>query len=379
MPGSGYTVNPTVVISGGGGRDGAATAAVISNWGTGCVLGTPVVVGGAISSIPIAQAGSGYTSAPPILISDPSGRGASATAVLGGLVSNVTAVNHAPTVAVNGNTVALNGPFWTNSTHETPFVAYQLLCGGVGSVVIQAGGSGYTSPVATPSGGGGTGLVLGTPTLLSGVITAISATYSASAAGKVYVTDNNGTGSGFVGGYTVTTPGTSGQVTWLIESGGSGYSTNLTLSVGTAVTITVSNGVIGSVPVVSPGVGYTSQPAIAIADGTGSGAVVAPIMTGPAPSDTVTYSAGRLADDIRRHDPGRDERPLVQFQRGAGAALRSGSAHDEAGHGHHEPVRVRQRKADDPELAAQYARALAGRHAAGLESADRTAGNGRGQ
>ncbi len=53
--------------------------------------------------------------------------------------------------------------------------------------------------MATPSGGGGTGLVLGTPTLLSGVITAISATYSASAAGKVYVTDNNGTGSGFVG------------------------------------------------------------------------------------------------------------------------------------------------------------------------------------
>ena len=95
VPGSGYTVNPTVVISGGGGRDGAATAAVISNGGTGCVLGTPVVVNGVITGIPIAQAGSGYASAPPILISDPSGRGASATAVLGGLVSNVTAVNHA--------------------------------------------------------------------------------------------------------------------------------------------------------------------------------------------------------------------------------------------------------------------------------------------
>ncbi len=91
-------------------------------------------------------------------------------------------------------------------------------------------------------------------------------------------------------------------------------------------------------------------------------------MTGPAPSDTVTYSAGRLADDIRRHDPGRDERALVQFQRGAGAALRSGSPHDEAGHGHHEPVRVRQRKADDPELAASVtARALDRRRAAGLE------------
>ena len=126
---------------------------------------------------------------------------------LGGLVSNVTAVNQSPTVAVNGNLVAMNGPFWTDSTHRVPFVAYQLLCGGVGSVVVQAGGSGYTSPVATPSGGGGTGLSLGTPILLNGVITAITATFSASNAGQVTITDGNGTGSGFVGSYTVATRG----------------------------------------------------------------------------------------------------------------------------------------------------------------------------
>ena len=209
--------------------------------------------------------------------------------MLGGLVSNVTAVNHARTVAVNGKTVALNGPFWTNTSHDTPFVAYQLLCGGVESVIVQAGGTGYTSPVATPSGGGGTGLVLGTPTLVNGVITAISATYSASDAGKVTLTDLNGTGSGFVGSYTVASPGTSGQVTWLIESGGQNYSTNLTIGVAGA-TFTVSNGVIGSIPVVSPGVGYTSQPTITITDGgPGTGAVAAALMTGPVSTDLVTY------------------------------------------------------------------------------------------
>ena len=73
IPGSGYTSRArAVIISGGGGRDGAATAAVISNGGTGCVLGTPIMVNGVVAGI-VAQAGSGYTSAPPILISDPSG------------------------------------------------------------------------------------------------------------------------------------------------------------------------------------------------------------------------------------------------------------------------------------------------------------------
>ncbi len=69
----------------------------------------------------------------------------------------MTAVNHAPTVAVNGNTVALNGPFWTNSSHETPFVAYQLLCGGVGSVVIQAGDRATRAPWPRRQGGAALG------------------------------------------------------------------------------------------------------------------------------------------------------------------------------------------------------------------------------
>ena len=145
--------------------------------------------------------------------------------------------------------------------------------------------------MATPSGGGGSGLVLGTPTLVNGVITAISATFSASAARQVTLTDLNGTGSGFVGSYTVASPGTPGQVTWLIESGGQNYSTNLSIGIAGA-TFTVSNGVIGSIPVVSPGTGYTSQPTITITDGgSGSGAAAAALMTGPLSTDAVTYSA----------------------------------------------------------------------------------------
>jgi hypothetical protein len=54
----------------------------------------------------------------------------------------------------------------------------------------------------------------------------------------------------------------------------------------------VSNGVIATVPVISPGSGYTSAPTIAVSGtGGGSGAVVAPMMSGPGPGDVVTYSA----------------------------------------------------------------------------------------
>ena len=163
--------------------------------------------------------------------------------------------------------------------------------------MVQKRGSGYTSPVATATGGGfTTACSLGTPTLLNGVITAISATLSASDAGQVSIKDLGGTGSGFVGSFTVASPGTSGQVTFLIESGGSGYSTNLELvynyGVVAGATITVSNGVIGSVPVLSPGVGYTTTPTITITDGgPGTGVVAAPIMTGPMATDLVSYSA----------------------------------------------------------------------------------------
>ena len=65
--GSGYTSDPTVAFSGGGGSGAAGTA---------------VRTGYAVSSITLTSVGSGYTSVPTIAFSGGGGTGATATAVL---------------------------------------------------------------------------------------------------------------------------------------------------------------------------------------------------------------------------------------------------------------------------------------------------------
>ena len=74
----------SVVVQAGGSGYVAPTAAVSGGGGSGCVLGTPVMSGGVITSIPVTTAGSGYTSPPTVVITDGSGTGAVAVAVMGG-------------------------------------------------------------------------------------------------------------------------------------------------------------------------------------------------------------------------------------------------------------------------------------------------------
>lgn len=82
----------------------------------------------------------------------------------------VTAVNGTPTVYRNGTAIQIGPPTWYSATRDGPFVGYQLQCGSVLNVAIQNGGSGYVNPVASASGGGGSGLTLGTPTVQTGIV-----------------------------------------------------------------------------------------------------------------------------------------------------------------------------------------------------------------
>lgn len=299
--GSGYFLPPTVSFTGGGGSGAAATA---------------VISGGAVVGFIVTSPGAGYSSAPTVSLTGGGGTGAVATAGYGaGAVYAVNLVSGGsgylasdkPTVVVgppaSGTTAVLVpvlGPIWTSSSKDWPFVPYQMICGGVQSIVVQSGGSNYTNPTVVISGGGGSGTVLGTPVVVNGVITAItiaSPGTSANQAADVSVTDSTGAGSGFVG---YTNASASGFTNVRIESGGRNYTAgkltvgivdNFSNSGYTFNAPTLANGVLESIPVLSPGSGYTSLPTITITDPTGSGAVAVAVMSGPAATDTVTYSA----------------------------------------------------------------------------------------
>lgn len=118
--GSGYTAEPAVTITGGGGS--GATARV-------------TVAGGIVTGLAITNGGNGYTSLPTITIAPP---GATATATI-----------PAPTTAP--------GPL-------------------VGPITITNGGSAYTTaPTVVISGGGGTGAAA-TATISNGAVTAVTLT-----------------------------------------------------------------------------------------------------------------------------------------------------------------------------------------------------------
>jgi hypothetical protein len=250
-----------------------------------------------------------------------------------GTPQKVTNITAHPTVSVNGTAVPIWGPIWAPSSNNLPFAMYQLNCGPVRSVIVQQGGSGYSAPVATVSGGGGSGCVLGAPQMASGVITSIPVTAGGSgytSAPTVTITDAAGTGAmanaiilgGVITSILVTTGGVNYRAPTASLSGGGG-------SGGTLGTPVVSSGVITSIPVIAAGTGYTSPPSIVITDqpgftpptnairrgpgryrkragadrgqqtwraasspaGAGSGATAVPVMGGVRPGDTVTYTA----------------------------------------------------------------------------------------
>jgi hypothetical protein len=82
---TGVPIGAIQVTNGGGVANGGVnytspTATLSGGGGSGCVLGTPVVVSGVITSIPVTTAGSGYTSAPSVTITDSTGTLATAAA-----------------------------------------------------------------------------------------------------------------------------------------------------------------------------------------------------------------------------------------------------------------------------------------------------------
>jgi hypothetical protein len=222
------------------------------------------------------------------------------TSASDGSLSNITAVLQDPTIQVQfggvgaRHTVPNWGPLWAPDTHTLPFAAYQIACGPVAEIVVQNGGSNYSSsPTASCSGGGGSGCTLGTPVVSPGVtsVTVGSGGVGYTSIPTVLFFGGNGYGAmatariagGVVVGVDVFEPGYGYTVPPTMGINRGGASVDATCS-------PVLSNAIRSIPVTAAGSGYTGPPTITITDGTGSGAVAVAQLGGVGPTDIVTYT-----------------------------------------------------------------------------------------
>ena len=192
--GSGYTSAPTVSITGGDAiSDATATATIdkrvesisMSSGGSGYLpdqtdvflvggggfgaTAVPVIDVGEITGITVINPGTGYTSAPTVVI-DGNGTGAAAVASIGGVLTEVTITDSGdgyatiPTVTISGG---------GNPTDAT---ADAIIDGIVASIAVDDGGSGYTTATVEITGGGATSDATATATIVGDAITAITIT-----------------------------------------------------------------------------------------------------------------------------------------------------------------------------------------------------------
>lgn len=236
-PGTGYTSAPTVTISGGGGLNATATAAL----GTGAATGT-------VATITVTDPGSGFRTQPTVAITGGGGSGATAVCIL---------------------------------TPAKPL-------DGVGNIIVTNGGSGYTdSPVITFTGSAGTGaqataVVNATTGGIDGIIITDPGTGYITAP-TVNITASTGSGAtatanvngGVITSITMTNPGSlyPSLPTVALLGGGTG-------AAGATAIPTVTGGAITAITVVNPGTKYTTAPNVVINGGGGTGATAIATLSG---------------------------------------------------------------------------------------------------
>jgi hypothetical protein len=241
-PGSGYTSAPNVVISAPNDANGVQAVATA----------TIVTGSGGIRSIYVTGGGSGYTAVPDVSIGAPNiPGGTQATAVAsisGGAVVSIGVVD-----AGSGYTSVPAVTFSSGAATANAVIS----TGGVNSVALTNAGSGYTSsPTITFSGGGGSG---------------------ANAIAQI-VTFKTGT------------------VSILVNSGGSGYTSAPTVSIGGANTTTanataiVLGNTVSQIVMTNPGAGYTTANVTLTGGGFTTAANVTAVVSTDQLVSTATFS-----------------------------------------------------------------------------------------
>jgi len=226
--------------------------------------GTNVVSIGSVGLIAVSNPGSGYTSAPNVVISAPNdanGVQAVATATIvtgsGGIRSAYVTSGGSGYTAVPDVTI---GP--PNITGGTRATAVASISGGaVVSIGIVESGSGYTSVPAVSFSSGG---AAATAVISTGGVSSVSLTNAGSGyTSAPTITFSGGGGSGANAIAQIVTFKT-GTVSILLNNGGSGYTSAPTVSIGGANTTTatataiVLGNTVSSIVMTNPGAGYTT-------------------------------------------------------------------------------------------------------------------------
>lgn len=224
----------------------------------------------------IVNGGSGYTSAPTVLIYGGNGTGATATATItNGSVTDLQITNPGTGYQPGDQVQVL---FTGGGSDNGAQLQAVLSAGSIAFVQLNNGGTGYSaSPVVTITGGGGAGATA-TATVASGVITAINITNAGSGytgTPSVVITDSTGSGALATA---LLTPGVVSSVT--IINGGTGFTGTPTITfvggggTGANYVANLTNGVITSVTLApntpgesAEGSGYTSTPAVVVETG----------------------------------------------------------------------------------------------------------------
>lgn len=199
-----------------------------------------------IVAINIVSAGSGYTVPPTVNITDPTGQGAQATAIIGASSISSVSVNN---TGSNGNYVS---PILTvvGGGGSGAILQPVVVNGNIDSVVVVSGGNGYTSTptirIEDPSGLGAT----------------MTAELSGSPVLDIVIVD---------GGEGYTDP----EVTIVTAVGDAGFAATATALVETGVIDDVTlDGSVRDVVLISPGSGYLKPPEVTVVGGGGNYAVV---------------------------------------------------------------------------------------------------------
>jgi hypothetical protein len=167
-------------------------------------------------------------------------------------------------MTVNGTQAFLYGPTYAVQT-----------------ITVNQGGSGYTAPTISFTGGGGSGGATATATLL-GSIASVTVTNGGVFASTPTISFSGGAGSGAAAYATMSSTGSVTSIA--VTSGGTGYSGSVTVTLvggggsGATATATVSGGVVTALNVTAGGSGYTTAPTVTITNATGSGAGGQPVL-----------------------------------------------------------------------------------------------------